>query len=377
MLIMATLTKQRIDSAHWYDIDGKPCHTQVTKAGGTRPTNLRDARKYGLFPSVTGIISILSKPGLEKWKLKQVALAAFNTEKKKDESEESRLNRALNSAFEQVDLASDFGTKVHEVIERHFKEGAAIPDGELLLPTGVKTDYHTVIDPVVKFHDPLTVVESEIRVVNKDVGFAGTMDEAFVYGDGGIGVLDFKTRRTESGQKVVSYPGQAMQIAAYGATYWADKLNTKYEDIVSRMIGANLYISSTEPGRFDVVKYKGDQLLLEWNAFVLCAALWRWMKKYDPRKQEEPVPPPPPPPPPTMDPEHDNVVIHSKEEKPDTSDLDDVFEKSVTLPDGKYKGTSLDLVPKSYLRRYVLASDKYADQPKLLAAVRALVGGVQ
>ena len=350
----------------------------MTKAGGTRPTNLRDARKLGLFPSVTGIISILAKPGLEKWKLKQVALAAFNTKKRKNETEESRLDRALNSAFAQVDVASDFGTQVHRVIEEAFKKGTPIPDGELLLPTGKTASYHTVIAPVMAFHTPLTVTESEIRLVNKTHGFAGTMDEAFTYGKSGIGALDYKTRRTTEGQKVVSYPGQAMQIAAYGATYWAQKLNIPENEAAKRMLGANLFISSTEPGRFDVIKYKGDQLELEWAAFILCLALWRWMKGYDPRKVQQ-IPKPQEETrshlSDTDSPEHDNPVIVT-EEQPDTSDVQDILNRKSprTLGFGKYKDTPLQEVPESYLRRYVLNSEKFSSDKVLIAAVEGAIG---
>ena len=67
----------REPSSHWYFPDGTPLH-QVPRADGkgSRPTSLRDARKLGLFPSVTNVLSILAKPGLEAWKQEQAILAA-------------------------------------------------------------------------------------------------------------------------------------------------------------------------------------------------------------------------------------------------------------------------------------------------------------
>jgi hypothetical protein len=53
---------------------------------GERPTTIRDAKRLGLYPSVTSILGVLAKPGLEKWKLDQVALACLRTPKQAEES---------------------------------------------------------------------------------------------------------------------------------------------------------------------------------------------------------------------------------------------------------------------------------------------------
>ena len=47
-------------NSHWYDKDGVPCH-EVPKASGKgkTKTTLTQARKLGLFPSVTTIFKIL------------------------------------------------------------------------------------------------------------------------------------------------------------------------------------------------------------------------------------------------------------------------------------------------------------------------------
>src|SRR5690349_12080652 len=40
-------------SAHWYTRSGEPMYTVTAKDGSQRKTDLRDARKLGLVPSVT------------------------------------------------------------------------------------------------------------------------------------------------------------------------------------------------------------------------------------------------------------------------------------------------------------------------------------
>ena len=106
-------------------------------------------------------------------------------------------------------------------------------------------------------------------------GFAGTADVLFRYGQNGIGILDYKTRKTKPGEDVQAYDNQAMQLAAYGATYWG-------EENIGRVLAANVFISTTEPGRVVVAKHPDPTR--DWQAFRMVAALWRYMHGYDPRK---------------------------------------------------------------------------------------------
>lgn len=262
---MAVLTKTKLPSAHWYTADGRPAHELPAKAGGTRPTTLRDARRLKLLPSVTSVLGVLAKPGLDTWKQQQVALAALRCPKKDDESEEYWTKRVISEAFQQVEDAADLGSRIH----------AALESGD------VPEDLAVYVDPVFAWlaEKRLEVVEREIVVVNARHGFAGTCDVIARGAAGQMAVLDFKTRRTKPGQKVTPYDGQAMQIAAYAATYWG-------EDNLPRVYGANVYISTTEPGRLEVCPYQPEVLLAEWKAFRACCLLWRHFKGYDPRIRE-------------------------------------------------------------------------------------------
>ena len=120
----------------------------------------------------------------------------------------------------------------------------------------------------------LRIVERELALVNHAEGFAGQSDVFFRYGKNGVGILDYKTRKTKPGEVVKAYDNQSMQLAAYAATYWG-------EDRIGDVLAANVFISSTEPGRMDVVKH--TNLSADWEAFKLIAALWRYQKGYDPR----------------------------------------------------------------------------------------------
>ncbi len=262
---MAVLSKNQIKAGHWYLPDGTPAHRMPTADGaGERVTTIRDAKRLGLFPSVTSILGILAKPGLDTWKLNQVALATLRTPRQEDEGDVYWCNRVRNAAFEQVEQAADLGSMIHGALEAAMAGDAYDPAMAVY------------VEPVLgwKRDTGILIVEREVRLVNSDHGFAGMADVMFRYGENGIGILDYKTRKTEPGKAVGVYEDQAMQLAAYAATYWG-------EENVNRVLAANVFISTTEPGRVEVVKHK--ELERDWQAFKLVAALWRYVKGYDPR----------------------------------------------------------------------------------------------
>jgi hypothetical protein len=114
-------------------------------------------------------------------------------------------------------------------------------------------------------------------LVNPAEGYAGRCDALFRYGKTGIGVIDFKTRKTEPGKAVTPYDGQGAQLAAYGAAYFG-------AEALPKCLLANVYISTTEPGRMEVCKH--DDPAGEFEFFRHCAAVWRYVKDYDPRATE-------------------------------------------------------------------------------------------
>ena len=97
------------------------------------------------------------------------------------------------------------------------------------------------------------------------------------------GILDFKSKKTKEGEPVVPSFGHAAQIAAYHVAYW-----TKGEPILDNSLGINVYISTTELGRVEVVQYDAEQLRKEFEMFQNCAAIWRYKSNYDPRCLGEP-----------------------------------------------------------------------------------------
>ena len=92
---MSTIIARSAESVHWYRQDGAPQYTVKAKDGSDRPTTLRDARKMDLVPSVTTILKVAAKPGLEQWKLEQMLLSALTLPRAQDEQEKAYIARIV------------------------------------------------------------------------------------------------------------------------------------------------------------------------------------------------------------------------------------------------------------------------------------------
>lgn len=108
---------------HWYDKEGKPCHYQ----DDGKDTTLRHARKQDLVPSVTGILDIVSKPGLTRYFIDQHLEAAWVTNSALGKSE--WMSQSRITAGEHAKQAREKGTEIHHAIESHYmNEGRYNPD---------------------------------------------------------------------------------------------------------------------------------------------------------------------------------------------------------------------------------------------------------
>ena len=105
-------------TSHWYRDDGTPFYEVPKKTGdGMRPATIRDAREIGAYPSVTNILSILSKPGLEAWKQEQAIISALTLPRGDGEPLDLFARRVVQDMGEQSRVAADFGSQVHAAFE--------------------------------------------------------------------------------------------------------------------------------------------------------------------------------------------------------------------------------------------------------------------
>ena len=198
---------QTSESGHWYDEMGNPAYEIIGANGKQRNTTLRDAKKLGLLPSVTTVLGVAAKPGLDRWKQEQAILAALTLPRLEGEEEAEWLSRVLSDSKAQGKQAADRGSAIHAIIESFF-------DGILLesIPT-----YCRNIENALQAAYGARLWIPEQSASHTELKFGGKVDLQAkadkVKGILGV-VVDFKTKETPL-EKVVPYDDHIMQMAAY------------------------------------------------------------------------------------------------------------------------------------------------------------------
>ena len=191
--------KIAVESGHYYTKDGEPCYTVPNKTrGGVRPTTLRDARKLDLVPSVTGILNVIAKPGLERWKHEQLLLAALTLPAIEGESVDDFARRVEQDSKEQAKVARETGTAIHGSLELAF-QGKPFP-----------LDHEFAVLEVKSALDSLFGQQtwSAERSFAHSLGYGGKVD---LWSPGCV--VDYKVK--EKLVKKMAYDEHAMQLCAY------------------------------------------------------------------------------------------------------------------------------------------------------------------
>ena len=259
-------------SAHWYTRDGRPFYEVPCKSrpGELRKATKADARKIGAVPSVTTILKVVAKPGLEAWKAEQYVLSALTLPRPPGETDDDFARRVVADAREGAADAADLGTQIHAYIEQYHATG--------VLPVD---DGSRPMDPRVPqilggyslwARKHIGGVRCQERVfANVALGYGGRIDLEGTTVDGAGVVVDFKTQGTKQGRKINVYPEWAMQLAAYAAP---------------KRSGTQLWIvvvSTTEMGRVELVDVTAGYGRAM-DAFGNAQALWCYLNDYDAAK---------------------------------------------------------------------------------------------
>lgn len=242
------------ESGHWYQPDGTPAYEVPNKSkGGMRPTRITDAKKLGLYPSVTTIAKVLAAPALTNWLIEQAYLSMGTLPEIDGESIDDRIKRAKQDAQEQVKQAADRGTKIHGGIEHYY--GTGLVDNDY-------ADYITATRNELDYFYGSQEWRPEKSVCNP-MGYGGKVD---LHSD--HVVVDFKTKDFDHKNLPKGYDDQCMQLAAYRHC-----INPKARC-------GNLYISRTVPGLVHLHQWDDDELERGWEMFKLCFQLWKLQKRF-------------------------------------------------------------------------------------------------
>ena len=246
------------EKGHWYTLEGKPLYTLVGKNGKERNTNLKDARKLNLVPSVTTILDQAAKPGLVNWQINQGINAALTLPREEDETDEQFLYRVRQDSKEQAEKAAEQGTIIHADINMGF--------------AGKKeSKTFSCVDKIVNGLFPNQEWLSEQSYTSKEEGFGGAID---LHSKTSI-VIDFKTKDNLKGVEAKSlvFDNHGMQLSAYAMLL---KINTE------NLTRVSIFIDRKNPEV--IVSYVWDKNSHERHLQMFNALLtyWKCLKKYDP-----------------------------------------------------------------------------------------------
>ena len=233
------------DSGHWYAADGSPAYRIIGKNGKERNTTVKDARELKLVPSVTTILNVVAKPGLNTWLQTQVLLAALTLPRRENESEESWLERVMTDSKSTGRDAMDRGTMMHGVLEQFY--------------SGQDSEYPVYVDQVDKAitkHFGVQQWDAEASFAHRQ-GFGGKVDLSC-----SNVVIDFKSK--DNLDKVAPYFEQIMQLAAYRQGLGKPTARC-----------ANVFF--TADGDVKVIEHSEDDLDKAWDCFK-CLLLFYTIK---------------------------------------------------------------------------------------------------
>lgn len=252
------------DSSHWYFQDGTPCYEVPRSDGqGMRTTTLRDARKLGLLPSVTTILKLLHKQGLVDWLIEQACLSVLTAPRDESEDLDAFVYRVLHTERQQdseAQKARDLGTDIHAALE------AAVQGGQ------IAEELRVYVEPVLEAVKSIGGVFKVEAILVGD-GYAGKTDLILVNGDN-LTVIDFKTTKK---LPKACWDEHRLQLSAYAAAL----LKAASHQIFT----ANIYISTTEPGKFVTCMAHDWQDTYD-SGFRPLVEHWQWSNNYNPTNKE-------------------------------------------------------------------------------------------
>lgn len=259
------------EGTRWYRQTGESVQDILAKNGNPRPVTLRDARKpeNQYIPSVTSVISILAKPGLDQWKATQYLSEAFDSALKDPESikvmpRDAWVEGVKDCAEYSMSLAREEGSEVHGQIDRWLLSPVPVSDG---LSLHVKAASEAL--------DHL-LVSGEHWEVEKT--FCAFVEGVWVSGKADLVIpefpmlIDWKTSNKPCDRSaLMGYDEHVMQLAAYSMALFGRLVSCE-----------NIFLSTSVPGQWQQRNWEISELRRGWEMYKLCFALWTLKNNYLP-----------------------------------------------------------------------------------------------
>jgi len=243
---------------HWYTLDGEACHVQPNG----KPTTLTEARVQNLVPSVSGVLGMVEKYHLTKWKCDEMVKKCIDNPHIDGEPVKDYINRIHGYTKIDQHKILDFGNRVHKAIEQ-FNLGKFDESKDPEIWPWLETYVRWAQSRLIR------TIAVEKTVTSKRWGFGGTIDLiAEVRGIRGPVIVDYKTQ--SYGKKPHFRDEYAYQLAAYRKTMRPNPMCI------------SLVIKRDEPMPVVEKLWSSAELRRGWRVFAAANKLWQETKKYVP-----------------------------------------------------------------------------------------------
>lgn len=288
MLVSNEVKRYGSESCHAYDREGNPQHSVPYKdkkrKGEMRPTTLRDIKEHGWLPSVSAILGVVEKKGLDGWKKRQVAEACLQEVLERGVSnDEEFILQSLERAETNMTKARDLGTEIHGAIERYLQgvQGSQeYPEMPYLPASELPYSAHT---------EAAVAALRELGVWGQPFSAERTFASPLGYG----GTVDFQSHKLIADFKCVdrldkklAYDDRCAQLVAYNRgtdSLFADHSDYFWlENRFKQFRLVNIFISTSEPGKYLIHEWSTEEKEHGWAMFKACFQLWKIINRYDP-----------------------------------------------------------------------------------------------
>lgn len=205
-----------------------------------------------VYPSVTTVLKVVNKPGLNYWITANAVKAALKHEKEKPGSGDKKL--AQEAPKKELSKAIQRGRRVHEY-------AAEYADGKRVAPSD---GYEEAVENYFLAYTPKPLL-TEVTVFHQLYNYAGTADTVSRI-DGETWLIDYKTSKK-------MYPEMHLQVSAYAH---APQYLEGEEDINSmpfiNKLGVVLFHASGEVSFKEVPDC--------FPAFLSALGLWKWFRRW-------------------------------------------------------------------------------------------------
>ena len=232
---------------------------------------MREVRKEHLLPSVTTILNIKNKPGLQFWKQNKIydAMYDWSCDYVGDcaplynmTADRAEVVKTVKAALKvEMNKSAEAGAEIHRWVEAWTKgEGDAFDE----VPPELSVALHNFF-----YQNKIEPIDVEHSFANYDLGYGGKIDLDCEM-DGKFTIIDWKTKDTKGKTKTQLFSEVPMQLAACANGVWKPDAQL-----------ATVIISRDEPGRIDPPQiWKNNEK--HYKAFQSALNLWCHEKNYNP-----------------------------------------------------------------------------------------------